>query len=163
LRPLVHAGCGELYGGARLHRHVAHAGVGAALRSHLEVEPPFALHRKTDSHVLAVDLRLAEELVLVGEAARELRCAQAHHRVAVGGELEALAIQVIAVGDGEGHFDARGVEGARREAERLLGFEKVVGAPAELELRRRGSGERQAKQECKETVQVLVSAATQSR
>ena len=96
------------------------------------------------------------------KAARKLGRAQAHRRVA-GGELEALAVHVIALGDGEDHFDARGVEGARREAKRFLGFEKIVRAAAELELRRRRSGERQGKQQENDALQVLVSAATQSR
>src|SRR6185295_5698365 len=133
------------------------------LRDHLEVEPVPAFDREADPHVLAIHLRLAEELVLVRKSARKLGRAKAHRRVAVRRELEALAVHVVAVGDGEGHFDARGVECPRREAERFLGLEKIVRAAAELELRRRRSGERKCKQKGDDALQVLVSAATQSK
>ena len=87
----------------RLHRHVAHADVGAALRGHNELQriARARLDRHADAHFLAVGLRVAEELVLLAHARRELGLAEAR---ILGGELEALAVQVIAVGDGELHF-----------------------------------------------------------
>jgi hypothetical protein len=110
-RALLDPRGGELKRCARFHRHVAHAGVGASLRHHLEVEAALALDREADPHALAVHLRLAEEVVLMRKASRKLGRPQLHRRVTLGGELEALAVQVVAVGDGEGHLDARGVDG----------------------------------------------------
>ena len=74
-----------------------------------------------------------------------------------GREPEALAVQVVALGDVEAHFDRIARERARREAERLLGLEQVL---------RRGrwrGGEREAEEECADHGRGAVSAATQSR
>ncbi|MNC88048.1 hypothetical protein D3C83_38290 [compost metagenome] len=66
----------ELQRGLGLHRHVAHADVGAALRDHRESHPAIALDGHPDAHLLAVGLHRAEELVLVLDPGRELGRAQ---------------------------------------------------------------------------------------
>ena len=122
---------GEAQRGLRLHRHVADADVRAALRSHLQVQGTRALRRDADAHLLAIDLHLAEELVLVRDARRELGLAEACVR-ALRIEAEALAVHVVAVGDGEMHLDRTVVQRARREAERLLRLEQLVALAEEL-------------------------------
>ena len=124
----------EAQGYLRLHRHVAHAGVGAALREDLQAKAPVALHRQADAHFLAVDLDFTEKLVLVLEAAWKLWRAQVHAGVALGAETEPVAVQVIAVGDVERDFDRRAFERAGGKAKRPLGLEKIVRRRAELGL-----------------------------
>src|SRR6185503_12828583 len=120
-----------------------------------EIEASRGLHRNADARRAAVDLHLAEELVLVRDALRQLGRAQAG---ALGGETKALAVQVVAVGDGEIDLD-RARHRARAEAERLLRLEQLVGFPEKLRRRRRPDGEKSAEKE--NPFHVLVSAATQ--
>src|SRR5262249_2523122 len=98
--------------------------IGAALRDHFEIQcTARTLGRDADAYFLAVDLRLAEELVLVGDALRKLGLAE---RGALRLEAEALAVQLVAVRDCEAHFDGI-TRGLRGEAERLLRLEKILG------------------------------------
>src|SRR6185295_9959157 len=101
-----------------------------------------------DAHLLAVDLLLAEELVLVRDALRELGLAEAR---ALRLEAEALAVHVVAIGDGEAHLERRVVGRARREAEGLLRLEQLHAA----------EGEREHQDEARHPGRV--SVATQSR
>jgi hypothetical protein len=110
------------------------------LRSHFEIEVSRGFDGHADAHLLAIDLLLTEELVLVHDAGRKLGLAQAGARCL---EAEAIAVQVVAVGDRETHFDRPALERARREAERLLRLEQVIGRTAELELRQRRRAEDQ--------------------
>src|SRR5258707_1270957 len=121
----------------RIHRDVAYADVGATLRGHFQVEAAAALRRDPHPQIVAIGLHLAEEVVLVLVAGRELRSAELR---ALRREAKALAVHVVAVRDREMHFYGIRVERARRETERLLRLEQVVGRAAELELpERRGA------------------------
>src|SRR5262245_34493580 len=103
-----------MQGGLRFHRHIAHADVGATLRGHLEVESARRFCGQANAHLLAIDLLLAEELVLVPDALGQLSLAEPR---ADGLEAESLAVQVVTVGDREVDFN-RVVYGTRGEAER---------------------------------------------
>ena len=108
-------------------RHIAHADVGAALGSDQELHAVRArgFDRQPNAHFLAVGLLLAEELVLVNLALRELRPPQ-RDRGGFGGEAEALAVEVIAVGDGVADFRRTCVERACGKAEGLVRLEQLV-------------------------------------
>jgi hypothetical protein len=162
LADACHAG-GNAQAGRRLHRHVAHADVGTALRGDLQVEAPFALDRNENAHGLAIDLHLAKELVLVRDAGRKLGGAELHLRVAFGGELEPLPVHVVPARDVEADFHSRSVERAGGEAERLLRLQQIVGAAAELELREGRQGQQQARKQKEDSLQDPVSPATQAR
>ncbi len=151
---------GEAQRGLRVHRHIADPDVGAALRHHLELERALAFRRDAYRHLFAVDLRFAEELVLVRNAGRELRRAELHPRVPFGGEAESFAVHVVAVRDLEAHLHPA-LHRARAEAERLLRLEQLVILLEELRERRRG--ERPHEQSDEKLFHVPVSAATQSR
>ena len=146
-----------------LQRHVAHAGIGATLRDDLQVEAPVALHRDADAHFLAIGLDFTEKLVLVLEAARKLWRTQAHAAVSLGAETEPVAVQVIAVGDREMHFNRRCVQRAGVKAERLFGLEQVVSIASQLQLRRCRRAKQQYDKRREKSVHVLVSAATHCR
>ena len=82
-------------------------------------------HRHADGDVTAEGFDvLAEGLVELDLAGRVGRFAE---RCAFGRNGEAFAVQVVAGRHGEVDFDGTLVQGARREAERLLRLEEVVG------------------------------------
>src|SRR2546425_965540 len=146
-----------------LHRHVAHAGIGATLRDDLQLEAPVALHRDADAHLLAIGLDFAEKLVLVLEAARKLWRTQAHAAVSLRAETEPVAVQVIALRDGKRDFDRRTFERIGGKAKRRLGLQKIVRRRAELELPKSRRPNEECKKNRKEPFHVVVSAATHCR
>jgi hypothetical protein len=149
------AAASEGEAGSRLHGYVTNADVRATLRRHLQIERARGLRRDAHTHLLAVDLLLAEKLVFVRETRWKLGLAETR---AGRLELHALPVQVVAVGDREAHLD-RAVERLRREAERFLRLEQAVGR-AQVEGGDRGLASEQQKEK---QFFHLVSAATQSR
>ncbi len=120
-------------------RYIAHADIGAALGSDQELYAVRArgFDRQPDAYFLAVGLLLAEESVLVNLALRELRLSECD-RGRFGGEAEALAVEVIAVGDGVADFRRHRVECARGKAKGLVRLEQLVRArPVRRRQRRR--------------------------
>jgi hypothetical protein len=104
---------------------VADADVGAALAGELQVEGRLAgAHRQGEHQLLAVDLHFAEGVVLLGLARGR---AGSPKLMPVGGELEAVAVEVVAVGHLEAHFHGLVVKGAGRGAEGLLGGQGLLG------------------------------------
>jgi hypothetical protein len=104
---------------------VADADVGAALTGELQVEGRLAgAHRKGEYEFLAVDLHFAKGVVLLGFARGQGRRTEAD---ALGGELEAVAVEVVAVGDLEADLDGFVVDGAGGGTKGLVGR---AGAPA---------------------------------
>ena len=90
---------------------------------HQKSSEPLALPQR-EHQLAAVDLDLAEGVVLLGLARRQGRLAEAD---AVGGELEAVAVEVVAVGHLEADFDLLVAREARAGAEGLLGRQRLVG------------------------------------
>ena len=116
----------EAHVGTHLLGRVAQALVGAALVVHCEPEAAAGLlDRDNDAHLIAVrfDL-LLKGLVELDLAGGDQRLAE---RRAGGGELELLAVQVVAGRHVEAQLDAATVEHARRGLESHLRVEKVVG------------------------------------
>ena len=72
-----------------------------------------------------------------------------------GAEAQTIAVEVVAVRDGEAHLYGAVIDRARGKAERLLGVEQIGGAGAMS-----ADQQREEEEEC---FQALVSAATQSR
>src|SRR3546814_6498910 len=67
---------------------------------------------------MTIGLHVAEELVVLALARRQLQCAGGE---AFGGEdLDAMAIQVIAIGNLPAQFDGVRIQRARTQRERLL-------------------------------------------
>src|SRR2546430_2381180 len=111
------------------------------------------LLRQRNADAAAIDRHLAKEFILVRNARRQRRLPEP--RIAFGAEAQAVAVEVIALGDGEAHLDCPVIDRARGKAERLLGVEQIGGAGA-----RSAEEQREEEEEC---FQALVSAATQSR
>src|SRR5204863_110989 len=95
-------------------------------------------------------------------AARKLWRTQAHAAVSLGAETEPVAVQVIAVGDREMHFNRRCVQRAGVKAERLFGLEQVVSIASQLQLRRCRRAKQQYDKRREKSVHVLVSADRKS-
>src|SRR5205809_3221440 len=119
--------------------------------------------RDWSSDVCSSDLDFTEKLVLVLEAARKLWRTQAYAAVSLGAEPEPVAVQVIAVGDSEMHFNRRRIQRAGVKAERLFGLEQVVSIASQLQLRRCRRAKQQYDKRREKSVHVLVSAATHCR
>ena len=104
---------------------VADADVCAALAGELEVEGRLAgAHRQGEHQFLAVDLHFAKGVVLLGFARGQGRLAEFD---AGSGKLEAMTVQVVAVGHLEAYFHGLVVKGAGRGAEGLLGGKGLLG------------------------------------
>ena len=113
-------------------RHVTYADIGAALRRGVQRHGVARLrveHRQLYAHLAAVGLHLAEELVFLALAGRHFRRAQ-RGRGGCHREFEPVAIEIIARRDLVADLDRVSSERTSREAERLLGFEQIRGAPA---------------------------------
>jgi hypothetical protein len=111
-------------------RRIADAGVGAALRRYFQRQRQgarrVALDRQADGDTVVEDLDLAEILVVLLLALGEDRGAE-RHTLAVDGEAELVAVEVVALGDGEGDLDGLRVQraGARLEGDGRI--EEFVG------------------------------------
>ena len=98
-------------------RRVADTGIGAALRTHLELDGQRArggsLHRQADHRFLVVNLDLAEVLVHFLLALGQDRHA-GPGGIAVDGELDLVLVEVIVAGDVEADLDGLTVQRPRR-------------------------------------------------
>jgi hypothetical protein len=123
----VGAGGGDLQGQGL--RRIADTHVGAALAGDVEFEGRRAgADGKRDAQIAAVDFHLPEGVVLLGFAGRQHGFAQ---RDAVGLELEAVAVEVVLVGDLEADFDGFVVERTGGDAEGLIGRQRLAGGVGE--------------------------------
>jgi hypothetical protein len=86
---------------------------------------------------------------------RELRRAELDARISLDREAKAIAIEVVAGGNGELHFRRRPGHHASREGERLLRVEQL--------LRRADPRQGEKRDEESKALQARVSPATQSR
>ncbi len=97
-------------------RRVADAGIGATLRGDIELERErargIALDWQADGDAVVENLDLTEILVVLHLALGENRTAEGDC-FAFDGEAELVAVEVIALGDGEGDLDGLRVESAR--------------------------------------------------
>ena len=118
-----------------LHRRIADAGIGAALRRDNQVERPLSLfHRDADRQLIAIRFDvLVEGLIKLDVAGRQLWLADRRRAVA-GREREALPVHVVAVRNLVGNVDFAGFL-SRAEFEGDGGIEEIVrsaGKRAEL-------------------------------
>jgi hypothetical protein len=112
----------KLYGGGRaggarhgqlgilVDRRIADATVPATLGDRLQRHGAGCIHRQQDLHFLAIDLDIAEVLVFLHLARRQLRRAKG---AAVQRELELVAVHVVLVGNLPACLDGFRVDDAR--------------------------------------------------
>ena len=111
-------------------RRVADAGIGTALGSDIQLEGQDArghpLDRQADRYRLVIDLDLAEIVVILFLALGKDRLAE-RGRVAVDGEAEFIAVEVVALGDFVADFQGLPVQGLQRRLEGNGRVEEVLG------------------------------------
>lgn len=137
-------------------RWVAQAFIGAALVTHQQGEGARVVARQFDVEHAVVHLDIAEELVVLGLALGDVRRAELDVR-RLGAELEAVAVEVIAVGGDEAQLDGLGVGLDQAELEGFVhrqeigavgrGAEGGAGAVVEQAGGERRAGQQQEQQE----------------
>ena len=106
-------------------RRVTDAHVGAALAGDVQLEGRLAGgDGERNDQFAAVDFDFAEGVVLFGLAGGQDGFVEGD---AVGLELEAVTVEIVAVGDVEADFDGFFVEGAGGDAEGLVGRQRLAG------------------------------------
>ena len=111
-------------------RWIAHPHIGTPLRSNLQDQRQHSravpLHRQANKYFAVEDLNVAEGFVDLLLASRKRRHAQLD-TIRFDGKTELIAVQVVAIGNGEAHFDRPPVERTRRGLERLGGVQEIGG------------------------------------
>ncbi|MNG97109.1 hypothetical protein D3C79_562070 [compost metagenome] len=119
-------------------RRVAQAFVGAALVTHQQGEGTRVVARQLDIEHAVVYLDIAEELIVLGLALGDAWCAQGNVG-RFGAELEAVAIEVVAVGSDEAQLDGLRIGLDQAELEGLV-YRQEVGVVGQRSCAEGGAG-----------------------
>ena len=121
--------CGQMHANRLLDRLVAQARLGAALIGHIKRDIDGGIggarNRQLARELAVIDLLLAEELVRLLDSRRQLQAPELHLR-ARGLNLDAAAVEVVAVGDLPREAHAVGPVGRRIEGERIIRRQKIA-------------------------------------